>query len=232
MPTPPEFARNGTFLVYRKLRQYVARFDDFVETQVNALRRIYPSADKNWLAAKLLGRWQNGAPLIHTDDPASNEFNYSEDPDGAECPLGSHIRRMNPRDSLGFGGELSHRHRIIRRGIPYGRFLEKDEKPSDTEDRGIIFIVFNADIDRQFEFVQRQWLEQGDDFNQGNDKDPIAGNNTNGKMINPGQNIGSVRPPFLCGGLGRFVEATGGAYFFVPSITALHLMARGLVNTV
>lgn len=232
MPTPSEFARNGTFMVYRKLRQYVAKFDACLNTQLKSLRKIYPSADKKWLAAKLLGRWQDGTPLIRVHDPKSNEFDYSDDPDGAECPLGSHIRRMNPRDTLRFGGALSHRHRIIRRGIPYGRFVAEGEKPRDAEDRGIIFIVFNADIDRQFEFIQRQWLEQGDEFNQGNDKDPIAGNNANGKMIIPGQNIGSVRPPFLCRGLGRFVKATGGAYFFVPSITALHLMARGLVNTV
>jgi Dyp-type peroxidase family len=233
MPFPHEFSRNGTFMVYRKLRQYVARFDDFLEKQTESLKKINPSADKEWLAAKLLGRRKDGTSLIHTDDPTSNEFGYSNDPDGAECPLGSHIRRSNPRDALGFDGALSNRHRIIRRGIPYGRFHKENEKPDDSEDRGIIFIVFNASIDRQFEFVQRQWIEQGEDFNQGNDKDPIAGNNTDGKVMVQGQNVGKdVRPPFLCRGLGQFVEATGGAYFFVPSMTALNLMARGLVNTV
>jgi Dyp-type peroxidase family len=182
-----------------------------------------------------VGRRRDGTPLTlgrPGSDSSDNDFSYRYDPDGAECPLGAHIRRSNPRDALGFDGALAKRHRMIRRGMPYGRFVKDGETPDDEEDRGLIFIAFNASIDRQFEFVQRQWIEYGDNFHQGNDKDPIAGAGSGGKFVIPGQNIGGVRPPLICQGLEQFVEATGGEYFFVPSITALHLMARGLVSTV
>ena len=136
------------------------------------------------------------------------------------------MRRTNPRDALGFGGKTMSRHRLIRRGITYGKFLPPGEQ--DKESRGIIFIAFNSGFD-QFEFVQRLWINFGDEFEQGNDNDPIVGSSQSGQMVIPGDEA-SGRPPFICFDIPRFVETKGGDYFFVPSLAALRLLASGRVH--
>ena len=101
---------------------------------------------------------------------------------------------------------------------------------SDSDDRGIIFMVLNASIFRQFEFVQQQWVEYGNDSHLGNDKDPLVGNHDGtGKFMVQGA-TGPNNPPFLCGGLPSFVELRGGDYFFIPSLTALAMIATGTVD--
>jgi len=106
------------------------------------------------------------------------------DQQGSTCPLGAHIRRTNPRDALGLeagDGRMSLRHRIIRRGMPYGPFLPfqagLERQVDDKEDRGLIFICFNASLDRQFETIQRQWCNDGNAFHLANDKDYLLGDN-------------------------------------------------------
>lgn len=235
MPVPQAFSRNGTYLVLRKLHQHVARFRHFVEQQATLLRRIIPGTDSTYLAAKMIGRWPDGTPLAQittsaVTDHISNEFGYAHDPEGAQCPLGAHIRRANPRDSFGFNGRLVNRHRLIRRGITYGAPLPPGS-PDDHMPRGLLFLAFNADIERQFEFVQRQWINDGDKFRQGNDRDPILGSHDGlGRMVIPGDER-EGRPPFFCNGIPRFVAAKGGDYFFAPSLTGLRLIASNGVRT-
>jgi deferrochelatase/peroxidase EfeB len=160
----------------------------------------------------------------------TNEFGYADDPEGALCPLGAHIRRANPRDSLGFDGRLVNRHRLIRRGITYGTSLPPGS-PDDHVPRGLLFLAFNADIERQFEFILRQWINDGDKFRQGNDRDPIVGSHDSaGRMVIPGDER-EGRPPFFCSGIPRFVATKGGDYFFSPSLTGLRLMASDWVHT-
>jgi len=123
------------------------------------------------------------------------------------------------------------RHRLIRRGIAYGNYLEQDKQ--DEERRGIIFIAFNSGLD-QFEFVQENWINFGDDFEQSNDTDPIAGNRrtgeTNaGQMTIPGDEV-TGRRPFILFDIPRFVETRGGDYFFVPSLTGLSVLAAGRIE--
>ncbi len=167
-------------------------------------------------------------------------FNYNKDLDGARCPFSAHTRRINPRGSLEHGvdafntpGALINRRRILRRGLPYG---EVKDDSRDDGDHGIIFMVINASISRQFEFVQQQWINYGNDFKQANDKDPLLGNHglndrgkPNGRMIIEG-NAASGEAPFFCSGMPRFVETRGGDYFFVPSLTALHMLEDGIVD--
>lgn len=167
-------------------------------------------------------------------------YNYDHDLDGARCPLGAHVRRINPRGSLEDGkdafntpGALVNRRRILRRGLPYG---EVKDETQDDGDHGIIFMVINASISRQFEFVQQQWINYGNDFKLANDKDPLLGNHgvdadgkPNGRMIleaDPKQG----KAPFFCSGIPRLVETRGGDYFFIPSLTALHMLADGIVD--
>ncbi len=183
------------------------------------------------LAAKVVGRWPNGTPLVLSPDApiadfdaktaTANAFRYAgEDPDGRRCPLGAHIRRTNPRDALGFDGLLSFRHRIIRRGMPYGPPLAAEAAEDDHVDRGLIFVCFNASISRQFEGIQAQWINDGNVFGLGHDSDFLMGDpNGTGKMTVEGD------PPFFLGPQGPFVTTRGGAYLFVPGMAALAALA-------
>lgn len=163
-------------------------------------------------------------------------FNYEQDLDGVRCPTGAHIRRANPRGALEFGqkgafdvpGALDNRRRIARRGLPYGQVTDPT---SDDGDHGIVFMVVNASIKRQFEFVQQQWVAYGNDFKLANDKDPVIGNHaTGGGRFVVNAQPGAGKPPFLVNKVPTFVTTRGGDYFFLPSLTALNLIAEGLVD--
>jgi Dyp-type peroxidase family len=171
-------------------------------------------------------------------------FNYNDDLSGSKCPIGSHIRRINPRGALEMGkvafdapGALDDRRRMLRRGIPYG---EVKDPTRDDGDHGLIFVAVMASIKRQFEFVQQQWVNYGNDFHLANDKDPLLGNH---EITADGQGKGRMvieaakakagetqKPPFFCSNLTRFVETRGGDYFFIPSMTALRMIAEGIID--
>lgn len=165
-------------------------------------------------------------------------FNYGDDLAGSRCPIGAHARRVNPRGALEFGvkdalntpGALTNRRRLLRRGLPYG---ESNENSGDDGNHGIIFMTVGANIERQFEFVQQQWINYGNDFKIANEKDPLIGNHgahgDGGHMIFPAE-PGSGKAPHFCRGIPRFVEMRGGAYFFLPSLTALRIIGEGIVD--
>lgn len=234
-PVPHLLASNGTFMVYRKLHQNLATFREFLDKQ----SALY-AGGKEKLAAKFIGRWGDGTPLelsperqdatIAQDPNRSTNFTYAADPEGARCPVGAHIRRVHPRDAFGFNGRLIDRRRITRRGLPYGHFAGENEPVSDTEDRGVIFMVLNASLTRQFEFVQQQWIQYGNDARLGNEKDLLLGQHGgHGRFVVQGDKS-PTNPPFVCSNLPDFVALRGGDYFFVPSITALGMMAMSLVD--
>jgi Dyp-type peroxidase family len=227
-PPPDEFGLNGSYLVYRKLRQDVAAF----RRMLREAAADYPGGEE-LLAAKIVGRWRDGTPLAsspHRTDPElvqdaqrNNAFDYADDPAGMACPIGAHVRRMNPRRSLPFDGKLVNRHRIMRRGITYGEPLP-DGLEDDGKDRGVIFMCLQASLARGFEFVQSQWANGGNAFRLAEDQDVITGpHDTEGpaKMTVPGQ------PPFFLGPLSRVVTTRGGEYYFTPGINGLaHLAAQ------
>ena len=233
-PIPHLLGRNGTFMVYRKLHQNVAGFRRYLDE--NARRY----GDREKLAAKFVGRWRDGTPLelspeqpdpsIVADNNRNTNFTYGGDLSGVRCPIGAHIRRANPRDAFGFNGGLVNRRRIMRRGLPYGEYVPEGEPVRDEDERGIVFMALNASIFRQFEFVQQQWIEYGNDSHLGNDKDGLVGNHDGtGKFTVQGA-MNPKNPPFICGGLPRFVELRGGDYFFIPGLTALAMIATGTVD--
>jgi Dyp-type peroxidase family len=239
LPSAPDapLGRSGTYMVLRKLSQDVASF----RKTVHDAARLYQGSEEK-LLAKIVGRWPNGTPLTSSpdapdpnfgdEDLSRNAFSYLEvDEKGLRCPLGSHIRRANPRDALGWkqldkSGLLSYRHRIIRRGMSYGPPLPVDAtdgEPADARvDRGLMFVCFNASISRQFEGIQTQWINDGNALHLGHDKDYLLGDSTTtDKMTVQGS------PPFFLSPQPSFVTMRGGEYLFVPGLAALRALASG-----
>jgi deferrochelatase/peroxidase EfeB len=230
IPPAPEapFGRNGTFMVYRKLHQDVAAFRRLLKSI--AVKHF--SADQELAAAKLAGRWRDGTPVRlypggdrngrpKLSKAEVNDFRYRDDQTGGACPLGAHVRRANPRDAMFGGSERSRRHRIIRRGMPYGPPLPSGIHEDDGCDRGLIFVCFNASISRQFEVVNR-WLCDGDPFGVGRESDALSAHKS-GLMTVQGN------PPKLLS-LEPLVWSCGGEYLFQPGLSALDALANSDAN--
>ena len=171
-PEPFELRVNGTYLVFRKLYQDVAAFRRYLAT---AAKSLYGSDDQyhqDLTAAKMMGRWRSGCPLdlspvnddlaIAADPERRNNFTYADDEQGLRCPLGAHLRRVNPRATHLKRETAVRRRRLIRRGVEYGPHLKDGVLVDDGVDRGIINMFIQADIERQFEFVQKEWMHGGE----------------------------------------------------------------------
>jgi Dyp-type peroxidase family len=221
LPQPEVLSRNGSYMAYRRLEEHVAVFRDYLRENADE------PADEELLAAKFMGRWRSGAPLVlapDQDDPElgadpmrNNDFNYKEmDPFGYACPLGSHARRLNPRDTA----HNMNRRRMIRRGATYGPALP-DGAPDDGADRGIAAFIICADLVRQFEFAQNVWINDEAFHELGNEHDPIIGTQ-DGTMdfTVPDRPIRRVHK-----GIPAFTSMTGGAYFFLPGLKAIRYLA-------
>lgn len=223
LPKPEVLSRNGSYLAYRRLAEHVALFRDYIRERSDT-----PEAEE-LLAAKFMGRWRSGAPLVLTpdhDDPElgadpmrNNDFNYKEmDPFGYACPLGSHARRLNPRDTAHY----LNRRRMIRRGATYGPALP-DDAPDDGVDRGIAAFIICADLVRQFEFAQNVWINDKTFHELGNEHDPICGTQDGTLDFTvPKRPIRKVHK-----GIPAFTTLRGGAYFFLPGMSALRYLATG-----
>jgi Dyp-type peroxidase family len=207
VPHPRAVFDRGSYLVVRKLAQDVRREMDGIATATG--HHGAPT-----FTERIVGRRRDGEPLEPVPPRGGlNEFLYSGDPEGRHCPLGSHIRRANPRDSLGFGSLLSARHRIIRRGK-----LFRDD--GLTGNRGLMFLAVNARIEDQFEFVQRLWLNDGSRQRVGATPDLIAGKSRPEASIV----LQGVRLPEVSQGQPGLVRTLGGEYFFVPSKAGLQAL--------
>ena len=235
-----DFGRNGTYLVLRQLRQHVQRFWQYADREA---RELGPAPDPMAfvaLASKMVGRWPSGAPLVQSPDrdddrrSDANDFAYHGiDPFGERCPIGSHIRRANPRDSLDpdpgtrKSVAVGKRHRLLRRGRGYGpridrqAALEGDEESG--EERGLHFLCLNANIARQFELVQHTWLNNPKFGDLYEDPDPLVGvAGGDGRTFTIQGNPARRR----LRGMPEFVSVRGGAYLFLPGIGALRYLAR------
>ena len=227
MPTPDILGRNGTYIVFRKLHTRVAAYRSYLR------ERAANRADEARLGAKMVGRWQSGAPLAvapERDDPElgadkhrNNDFSYGDDPRGFKCPVGSHARRANPRDALDGDGSVDVRlHRMIRRGTSYGPMLPDGVLDDDGIDRGIMFVFAGAHLKRQFEFVKTQWLNDGIFIGAPAEKDPLVGSSDGtGTFTVPHRPIRqrlTELPPF--------VVTRGGEYCFAPGLRALRWLAE------
>jgi Dyp-type peroxidase family len=236
----PDLGRNGTYLVFRQLSQDVVGFWRFLDSVTRGIDGPDPIRRLR-LASKMVGRWPGGAPLAlapEQDDVAladANGFGYHEhDSRGTHCPIGAHIRRANPRDSLdpdpgsARSFAINRRHRILRRGREYGTQLSPEEalatgSQGEGDERGIHFICLNANIARQFEFVNHTWLNDPKFAGLYDDADPLVGPSEpyGGTFTIPTE---TLRERVTA--VPRFVSVKGGAYFFLPGIAALRWLGE------
>jgi Dyp-type peroxidase family len=232
-----DLGRNGSYLVFRQLRQDVAAFEDYLTRAAGADGGADGDAGgdadaRERLAAKLVGRWRGtGAPLVLSpsyDDPAAaraNGFGYHDlDPDGLRCPIGAHARRANPRDSLPPGPgtpdsrAVNRRHRLVRRGRSYSATT------SGAEERGLHFQCLSTSLARQYEFVQHTWLNDPSFDALVDGEDPLVGPRVHGPA---GFTVPDTPVRRRYADLPQFVTVRGGGYFFLPGLRALRYLSSG-----
>jgi Dyp-type peroxidase family len=224
-PVPLELRRNGTFVAIRKFHMDVAAFRRYLKAQASS------PEEEELIAAKMVGRWRSGAPLVlapDRDDPAlgldgnrNNDFSYADDMKGLKCPFSAHIRRVNPRDALKDELVAVNLHHFLRRGTNYGPPLPEGVLEDDGAERGGVFLLIGAHLRRQFEFIQSQWVTDGNFISHGTEQDPLIGNND-------GEGIFTIpRIPVRrrLHGLPGFVSVRGGEYCFMPGLRALQWIA-------
>lgn len=250
-PGMKDVGRHGTYLVFRQLRQDVRRFWQFVHGAAGG-----DAAAMERLSSAMVGRTRAGAPLTAPADPAHpNAFTFADDPDGVTCPLGAHVRRANPRNtdypgrptglakllaslgtaSKGFRDDLVSPvrfHRVLRRGREYGSTLSPEDAlqpaPPDEPERGIHFVCLNANIGRQFEFLQNAWLMNSGFADLRGETDPLVGGRDAMAGCPAAADFTMPRrgaPADRVTGLPQFVTVRGGEYFFLPGVSALRYLA-------
>ncbi|MEO0358864.1 MAG: Dyp-type peroxidase [Pseudomonadota bacterium] len=228
-----DFGRNGSYLVVRQLQQDVDGFQKYCDRAAKTCKEQYKdqTITSEYVQAKMIGRWKDGSSMVrHPRKPGNpankkpdNDFSFrAEDPQGLGCPLGAHVRRANPRDSLQQDSQaivkLSNRHRILRRGRPY----------ANEKTKGIMFMCLNADIERQFEFMQDTWLNNSAFHGLQNESDPL--------FANHGKGGGRFSMPTQQGTMTLkrmpdFVQMRGGGYYFLPSKRALNFLIATVKDT-
>jgi putative iron-dependent peroxidase len=228
---PARFGLNGSYLAVRQIQQDVQAFARFADMPAPGCPAGISVADK------MMGRLRDGRPLAMAGQPnptasgdatrslgdlAVNMFRYRvEDDDGFVTPRGSHIRRVNPRDTLGHDSDsgitASKLHRLLRRGRPY-----REVDGAGAAQQGLFFIACNTDLERQFEFVQQRWIMNPRQGPLEHEDDPVvgaAGAKTFSMAGLPcGQSVSFQ----------SFTATLGGGYFFLPGISALHFICARL----
>ena len=233
---PRDLGRNGTYFVVRQIEQNVDAFHDFTRKAAMDFADhpgiptgLTPEQKQQYIGAKLVGRWQDGTSMVrYPQEPGTgwngdkevapdNDYKLGvDDPTGEACPFGSHVRRSNPRDSFTPGDDkqlsIVNRHRILRRG----RFYK------DGASEGLLFMCANADIERQFEFIQQTWSIAPQFHGLEGEVDPLLGRGgDHGRMTIP-----TPSGPIFLRDIPDLVTTKGGEYFFLPSKSALRFLTQ------
>jgi deferrochelatase/peroxidase EfeB len=239
VPEPRELGLNGSFAVFKMIETDVVGFENFLQSNKDKI-------DPELLAAKICGRWRNGVPLAlspETNSPPGgipleqmNNYEYvnadgSGDPKGLRCPVGAHMRRINPRGQpvtgQGEPGGSNNTHRLIRRGMPYGPNYDPTQ-PYDGINRGLLGYFINSSIENQYEFVLGHWVNDSEFAGSvrlnPKSKDPMIGTQ------DPSESIFVIpqangAPPIKVTGFSTFVTTKAAAYCFLPSINAMKFIA-------
>jgi deferrochelatase/peroxidase EfeB len=240
VPEPRELGLNGSFACFKMIATDVVGFENLLQSNRDKI-------DPELLAAKICGRWRNGVPLAlspETDSPPGgipleqlNNYEYvnadgSGDPKGLRCPVGAHMRRINPRGQPVTGqnqpGGSNNIHRLVRRGMPYGPVYDP-RQPYDGIERGLLGYFINASIENQYEFVLSQWVNDsafaGAVRLHPRSKDPMIGTQdpTTSIFVIPQAN---GAPPIKVTGLSTFITTKAAAYVFLPSISAIKFISK------
>ena len=227
MPQPDILGRNGTYVGFRKYQTRVGAFNRFLQANGST------EEERELLAAKLVGRWRSGAPLVlapEVDNPSlgadahrNNDFNYSNDPRGRQAPFGCHIRRMNPRDTKLTRLTDVNLHRLIRRGTTYGPPYDRNALSAHDDEvpRGAIFLFISARAMDTIEFLQQEWINDGNFIGIGSERDPIIGRQDEGATFT----IPKEPVRRRIHGIETFNVLRGGEYMFMPSLSALKWLA-------
>jgi len=228
----PEWTKDSSFLVFRKLRQFVPEFNHFLDTHPIPDKNLTPKQGSELLGARLVGRWKSGTPIDRhpTEDVPDeaknpnlvNDFDYSGDPNQVRCPFTAHLRKMNPRASVIPSLAATRSRRIIRQGIPYGPEVDKIEKAakSTLHNRGLLFVCYQSNLALGFHFLQRNWANNPNFPTAGKGFDALIGQDVNGPRFITGTDPKNVATSLdLPDNL--FVFPLGGEYFLSPSISAL-----------
>ncbi|EAU89604.1 DyP [Coprinopsis cinerea okayama7 len=234
----PAWAKDGAFMVTRKLNNLVPEFDDFL---LQHGPRIFPelkpqeAADK--LGARLFGRWKNGTPTelspdhndpdIAKDDNRINNFTFDQSKGQSRCPFASHMRKSNPRNDVS-PVESAFKHFVRRHNMPYGPEITDEEKDGNGTiyERGLHVVCYQSSIVRGFKFIQEGWYN---DPNFPPNKpvtpglDPIFGQ-TGKEEEGDHRSMSGANPTLeqeIMTFPHKFIDPRGGEYFFSPSISTL-----------
>ncbi|WP_341367675.1 hypothetical protein [Yoonia sp. BS5-3] len=246
VPSPPELGFNGSFNAFRILSQDVVAFERYLDEAASFLMdhpkrdqladpkhldRIGKGLDmhgalREVVAAQLCGRWRNGVPYELSPDAQFPEkevsltnFDYTH---SSRCPAGAHLRRGNPRGGPIVQRIANYTRRLVRRGMSYGP--DFDPKAPDNAERGLLGSFIGANIGAQFEAVMCDWINVGlQDPNITGTNDPLLGANT------PETSVFDMTLPdgdsIRLREIPRLINARGGAYTFLPSMTAIKYLA-------
>jgi deferrochelatase/peroxidase EfeB len=229
---PKPLVDNATYGAFRIVSQDVQGFEALLSAWAEMTR-----LPDEYVAAKIMGRWRNGVPLVLSGDSRTeppelppgelNDFDYAAnqgpppfdgDPDGVLCPIGAHVRRLNPRGAPVMG--MSNTRRLVRRNMPYGP--EYDPGNPDDVERGLIGYFLCGDLETQWEFVQRVWVNQ--DFatpGVRGTREPVGGT-----QLSQGGTFRIPRAePDELGGLHDLIRTRGSLYCLLPGLGGLRYLA-------
>jgi Dyp-type peroxidase family len=217
----PGWLRNASFQVFRLLRQDVPGWFAQARRMAQDMRGLLPPAT---LGAKLIGRWPSGTPLVDApwrDDHSwtgdlDNGFDFADDPDGHTTPRFAHIRKAWPRNRR----HDDDRHRIMRRGIPYGPPADPAIPGAASAERGLVFNAYCADFVDQFEYLQGQWLNDPAFPSSGDGSDPVCGTGAEVRL-----QLKASEDRLLP--LSRFVHTRGTLYAIALSTSTLSALGDG-----
>lgn len=244
----PTWTRDGSYLVFRRLKQDVPGFNEHLKDLAKSL-----GWSEDLTGAKLVGRYKSGAPIEKrkfqpdpytppstdpgdkkTGNPAlgnnsmlNNNFEFGDDPNGSVCPLSAHIRKTYPRDEPVTKDEedsesFTQTRRLLRRGIPYGASYDPHDPASTFIDRGLLFFCYQKDIEKQFEFVQQKWVNNPKFPPKPPDVPTLAGDPGQDPVIaQSAKGDMLITPEKKPVSIQHFVTTTGGEYLFSPSISTL-----------